>query len=79
VGSTITEDGKNREDIMRRIREAKVMFNNKNDYYYPQITLVWKLKNTYKELYLECCCLWIRNMDPRKNEDRVLNTFETWS
>jgi hypothetical protein len=29
VGSEITEDGNNREDIMQRIREAKVMFNNK--------------------------------------------------
>jgi len=29
LGSTITEDGKNREDIMQRITEAKVMFNNK--------------------------------------------------
>jgi len=29
LGSTITENGKNREDIMQRIREAKVMFNNK--------------------------------------------------
>ena len=29
LGSTITEDGKNREDIMQIIREAKIMFNNK--------------------------------------------------
>ena len=27
LGSTITEDGKNREDIRQRIREAKIMFN----------------------------------------------------
>jgi hypothetical protein len=29
LGSTITEDGQNRKDVMQRIREAKVMFNNK--------------------------------------------------
>jgi hypothetical protein len=29
LGSTITQDGKNREDIMQRIREAELMFNNK--------------------------------------------------
>ena len=23
-------------------------------------------KDIYKKLYLECCSLWIRNMDPRK-------------
>ena len=25
---------------------------------------------TYKKLYLECCSLWIRNMDPRKKIKR---------
>jgi len=29
LGSIITEDGENREDIIQRIKEAKVMFNNK--------------------------------------------------
>ena len=29
LGSIITKDGKNKEDIMQRIKEAKVMFNNK--------------------------------------------------
>jgi len=29
LGSIITEDGKNKEDIIQRIKEAKVMFNNK--------------------------------------------------
>jgi hypothetical protein len=28
-GSIITEDGKNKEDTIQRIKEAKVMFNNK--------------------------------------------------
>jgi hypothetical protein len=30
LGSIITEDGRNKEDIIERIKEAKVMFNNKN-------------------------------------------------
>jgi hypothetical protein len=29
LGGIFTEDGKNKEDITRRIKEAKVMFNNK--------------------------------------------------
>ena len=29
LGSTITEDGKNKLDIIQQIKEAKVMFNNK--------------------------------------------------
>jgi len=28
LDSIITEDGENREDIIQRIKEAKVMFNN---------------------------------------------------
>jgi dephospho-CoA kinase len=29
LGSIFTEDGKNEEDIIKRFKEAKVMFNNK--------------------------------------------------
>ena len=28
LGSIITEDGKNKEDVTQRIKEVKVMFNN---------------------------------------------------
>jgi hypothetical protein len=28
LGSIFTEDGKNKEDILQRIKEAKVMFTN---------------------------------------------------
>ena len=31
LGSIITEDGKNKEDIIQRIKEAKVVFNNKKE------------------------------------------------
>jgi len=33
LGNIFTEDGKNKEDIMQRVKEAKVMFNNKNQLY----------------------------------------------
>jgi hypothetical protein len=32
--------------------------------YFVQITLFGNKKETYKKLYLECCRLWMRNMDP---------------
>ena len=35
-------------------------------------------KETYKKLYLEDCYLCIRKIDPRKNEERVVNAFEIW-
>jgi hypothetical protein len=41
LGSIITEDGKNREDIMQRIRELKLRLLIKINYYF-RITLVWK-------------------------------------
>jgi len=50
--STITEDGKNREDIMQRIREAKVMFNNKKQLLCPN-NLSLEMKNTLIE-----SCIW---------------------
>jgi len=33
LGSSITEDGEDREDIIQRIREAKIMLIIKNNYY----------------------------------------------
>ena len=41
LGSIITEDGKNKEDITQRIKEAKVMFNNTSNCN-VRITSVWK-------------------------------------
>jgi hypothetical protein len=35
------------------------------------------INKTYINLYLECCSLWIENMDLRKNKERVVNAFET--
>jgi hypothetical protein len=35
-GSIFTEDGKNKEDIIQRIKEAEVMFNNKKQPQYSK-------------------------------------------
>ena len=62
LGSVITEDGRNKEDIIQRIKEAKVMFNNEK-----QLLCSNNLSlETYKKLYLEYCSLWIGNVDRRK-------------
>jgi hypothetical protein len=65
LSSTIAEDGKNRHDLMQGLEKLNLCLIVNNNYY-ARITLVWKWKDTYKELYLECCSLWIRNMHPRK-------------
>jgi predicted nucleic acid-binding Zn ribbon protein len=36
-----TEDGKNKEDVIQRIKEDKFMFNNKK-HYSGRKTLIWK-------------------------------------
>jgi hypothetical protein len=61
LGSTITEDGKNREDIMLRIREAKVMFNNKKQLFCSN-NLSLEMKKTYKRVVFGVLLF----MDPRK-------------
>jgi hypothetical protein len=42
IGSVSTEDGKSKGDIIQRVTEEKVMFNNKKTYYSVPMTLVWK-------------------------------------
>jgi len=66
LGSIFTEHWKNKEDIIQRIKEAKVMCNNKNQLLFSNYLSLEMKKETYKKLYLVVCSLWIRNMDPRK-------------
>ena len=78
LGSTITEDGTNREDIMQRIREAKVMFNNKK-----QLLCSNNLSLEMKKTLIKSC-IWSvalygsETWTLGKNEERVVNAFETW-
>jgi hypothetical protein len=65
LGSIFTEDRKNKEDIIQRIKVAKFMFYNKKQLLCSN-NLSLEIKKTYKNLYLECCSLWSRNMDPKK-------------
>ena len=67
--------GGNKEDIIKLIIEAKFMFNNKKQLLCSNnLSLEIKI---YKKLYLECCCLWIRNVDCGKNGERMVNAFGT--
>jgi hypothetical protein len=66
----------NKEDITQRIKEAKVMFNNKKRLLCSNILSLEMRKGTYKKLYLECCCLWIGNMDRGESEERVVNVLK---
>jgi hypothetical protein len=39
IGGIFTEDGKNKQYKIKQFKEAKVMFNNKNNYFF-RITLL---------------------------------------
>jgi hypothetical protein len=71
--------GKNKEDTIQRVKEDKVMFINKKQLLYSK-NLSLEIK---KKLIKSCICsvalygpeTWILG----KNEERVVNAFETWS
>ena len=76
LGSIFTEDGKNKEDIIRRIKEAKVMFNNKK-----QLLCLNNLSLEMKKKLIESCIwsvavcgseTWIIE----KNEERLVNALK---
>ena len=78
LGSIFTEDGKNKEDIIRRIKEAKVMFNNKK-----KLLCLNNLSLEMKNKLIKQC-IWSvalygsETWTLGKNEERVINAFETW-
>jgi len=78
LGSIFIEDGKNKEDIIQRIKEAEVMFNNKKQLLCSNnLSLEMKkklVKNCIWSVALYGSATWTLG----KNEERVVNAFETW-
>jgi hypothetical protein len=76
LSSIFTEDGKNKEDIVQQIKEAKVMFNNKK-----QLLRSNNLSLEIKKDLIKSC-IWIvalygsETWTVGKNEDRAVNAFE---
>ena len=78
VGDTFTEDWKNKEYRIQRIKEDKVMFNNEKQLLVSNnFSLEMKKKRTKS-------CIWsvaVRGSETGtlgNNEERVVNAFETW-
>jgi hypothetical protein len=78
LGSIFTEDGKNKEDIIQRTKENKVMFNSKK-----QLLCSNKLSLEMKKKLIKSC-IWSvalygsETLNLVKNEERVVNAFEAW-
>ena len=56
IGSIFTEDGKNKEDTIRRIKEAEVVFNNKK-----QILCSNNLSLEIKKKLIKSCIWCVAN------------------
>jgi len=77
--SIFTEERKNKEDIIRRIKEAKVMFNNEK-----QLLCSNNLSLEIKKKLIKSCIWSVAVCGSEtgilgKNKERVINAFGTWS
>ena len=67
TGSIFKEDGgKIKKNVMQQVKGAKFMFNNKTQIPCSSNISLEIKKQSYNNLHLECCWLWIRDMGPRK-------------
>ena len=77
--SILTEEGKNKEDLIQRVTEANVLFNNKH-----QLLCSNNLSFEIKKKLVKRC-IWSvavygsETETLEKNEKGVVNVFETWS
>jgi len=77
LGSICTEDGKNKEGIIHRIKEAKVMFNNKKQLLCSNNLSVEMKKKLIKSCTWSVALYGSETWTLGKNEKRVVNAFET--
>ena len=79
LGSIFTEDGKNKEDIIQRIKEAKVTFNNKKQLLCSN-NLSLEIKKNLTKSCIWCVALYeSETWTLQKNEERDVNALEKWS
>jgi len=78
LSSIFTKDVKNKEDIIQQMKEGEVMFNNK-----MQLLCLNNLSLETKKKLIKSC-IWrvalygSETWTLGKNEERVINTLETW-
>jgi hypothetical protein len=78
LGSIFTEDGKNKEDTIQRIKEAKGTFNNKKQLLCSNNLSLEIKKEMYKNNIWSVALYGSETWTLGKNEERVVNAFETW-
>jgi len=71
--------GKYKEDIIQRIKEAKVMFNNKKQLLCSNNVSLEMKKKLIKSCICSVAVYGSETWSVEKSEERVINAFETWS
>jgi hypothetical protein len=78
LGSIFTEDVKNKEDTAQQIKDARVMFNNKKQLLCSN-NLSLEVKKLIKSCIWNVALYGSETWTLEKNEEGVVNAFETWS
>ena len=78
LGSITTEDGKNKKDIMQRIKEAKVVFNNKKQLLCSNNFSLEIKKKLIKSFIWSVALHGSEMWTLGKKEEKAINTSETW-
>jgi len=74
----ITEDVKNKEDIVQRIKEHKVMLNSKNQLLCSNNFSLEMKKQLLKSCIWSVAFYGSETWTLGKNEEMVINAFEAW-
>jgi DNA-directed RNA polymerase subunit N (RpoN/RPB10) len=76
--SVLTEDGKKEEGIIQRVKEAKVMFDSKNQLLCSNNLILEMKKKLIRSCIWSVALYGSETCTLGKNEERVVNAFETW-
>ena len=76
--SIIREDGENKKATMQRIKEAKVMFNNKNQLLCSNNFSLEMKKKLINSCIWSAALYGSAALTVGKSEERAINALETW-
>jgi hypothetical protein len=78
LGIIFTEEGKNKEDIIQQVKEAKVMFSNKKQLLCMN-NLSLEIEKMLTQIYIWSVALYGSDTwTLGKNEEKVINALEAW-
>jgi len=79
LGSIFTDDGENKEDIIQRVKEPKIIINNRKQLLCSNNLGLEMKRETLKSCIWRVALYGSETWALGKNEERVVNAFETRS